>query len=162
MATWLAKSEPEVYSIDDLARDGATGWEGIRNYQARNHLRAMKVGDRVLFYHSNGEPPGVAGIAVVRKEHFPDPTQYDRDSAYFDAGSKPDDPRWSSVELRFVEKFAHFVPIGVLREDPALDGLEVTRKGSRLSLHPVSEAHYNRIVALGRDGLAGLTGRRES
>ena len=162
MATWLAKSEPELYSIDDLARDGATGWEGIRNYMARNHLRDMRVGDRVLFYHSNAEPSGVAGIAVVRKEAFADPTQFDPASPYHDAGSKPDDPRWSSVELRFVEKFAHFVPIGVLRDDPALDGLEVTRKGSRLSLHPVTEAHYNRISVLGRDGLAGLTSRRES
>lgn len=150
MATWLAKSESEVYSIDDLARDGATGWEGVRNYQARNSLRDMKVGDRVLFYHSNSDPPGIAGIAVVRKEHFADPTQFDPASEYHDAGSKPEDPRWSSVELRFVEKFATFVPLAVLREDPALEGLEVSRKGTRLSVHPVSEAHYNRVVSLGR------------
>lgn len=150
MATWLAKSEPESYSIDDLQRDGATGWEGVRNYQARNSMRDMKVGDRVLFYHSNGEPPGVAGIAVVRREAFPDPTQFDPASPYHDPGSKQEDPRWSSVELRFVEKFAKLVPLSVLRDDPALAGLEVTRKGSRLSVHPVSEAHYNRIVALGR------------
>ncbi len=150
MACWLAKSEPEVYAIGDLARDGETGWEGVRNYQARNFLRAMQEGDLVLFYHSNAEPPGVAGIAAVARPAFPDPTQFDRSSPYHDPTSPPDDPRWSTVSLRFVEAFPHLVSLAALKADPALAGLEVTRRGSRLSVHPVDPDHFARITALGR------------
>ena len=150
MAYWLAKSEPDVYSIADLKRDGVTGWEGVRNYTARNSLRAMKVGDPVIFYHSNAEPPGIAGVARVAREAYPDPTQFQPDSHYYDEGSKPEDPRWSTVDVAWVETFAAVIPLEKLKADPELVGLEVTRKGTRLSVHPVSEAHYQRILKLGR------------
>jgi predicted RNA-binding protein with PUA-like domain len=148
MADWLLKSEPEVYGIADLARDGRTGWEGVRNFQARNSLRAMKVGDRVLFYHSNADPPGVAGTAEVVREAFPDATQFDPKSRYHDPTSDPVDPRWSSVEIRFVRQFPRLVGLAELKADPALAGLEVARKGSRLSVTPVTAAHFDRIAAL--------------
>lgn len=150
MAVWLMKSEPDVYSIDDLARDGTTGWEGVRNFQARNYLRAAAVGDLVLFYHSNAEPSGVAGVAKITRTAYPDPTQFDPASDYHDATSPPDDPRWSTVEIGFVERFAQVLPLADLKADPQLEGLEVTRRGSRLSVHPVSDAHFARLVARGR------------
>lgn len=150
MAIWLAKSEPDVFSIHDLARDGTTGWEGVRNYQARNYMRAMKLGDRVVYYHSNAEPSGVAGVAEVAREAYPDPTQFDATNEYYDEGSKPDDPRWSTVDLRWVETFPALIPLATLKADPGLAGLEVARKGTRLSVHPVSEEHFARLLELGR------------
>jgi predicted RNA-binding protein with PUA-like domain len=149
-ARFLAKSEPEVYSIDDLARDGKTGWEGVRNFQARNTLRSAKTGDLVLFYHSNAEPSGVAGIAKVVRAAYPDPTQFVKGGEYEDPTSKPDDPRWSTIDVAFVEKFPTLVPLAALKEDEALAGLEVARKGSRLSVHPVTPEHFEHICALGR------------
>ncbi len=151
MRYWLMKSEPDVYSIDDLQRDGRTSWEGVRNYQARNSLRDdMKLGDRVLYYHSNAEPSGVAGIAEVVREAFPDPTAFDPASDYYDPTAKPGEPRWVMVELGFVEKFGRVVPLAELKADPALEGMEVIRKGSRLSVQPVSATHFERVVGLGR------------
>ncbi len=145
---WLVKSEPAVYGIADLARDGTTGWEGVRNFQARNALRAMTVGDPVLFYHSNADPPGVVGLARVLRAAFPDPTQFDPASPTFDPTAKLADPRWSSVELAFEARFARPVSLEQLKSDPELLGLEVARKGTRLSVHAVAAAHYDRIVAL--------------
>ena len=151
MAYWLVKSEPDVYSIDDLARDGRTSWEGVRNYQARNSMRDdMKLGDKVLFYHSNAEPSGVAGVAEVVREAYPDHFAWDPKSKYHDEASSPDNPRWVMVDVGFVEKFPAVIPLAALKADPALAGMEVTRKGSRLSVHPVSKAHFERVVALGR------------
>lgn len=149
-AHFLAKSEPGVYAIDDLARDGTTAWEGVRNYQARNTLRSAKKGDLVLFYHSNAEPPGVVGVAKVAREAYPDPCQFVKGHTYEDPASKPEEPRWSAIDLAFVEKFPATVPLAVLKADPAFEGLEVARKGSRLSVHPVTSAHFDAIVALGR------------
>ena len=150
LGCFLAKSEPSVYSIDDLARDGETTWEGVRNFQARNTLRSAKKGDLFLFYHSNADPPGVVGVAKVAREAYPDPTQFVKGHDYEDPTSKPDDARWSTIDLAFVEKFASAVPLAALKDDPALAGLEVTRKGSRLSVHPVTQPHFDHIVALGR------------
>ncbi|MES2644543.1 MAG: EVE domain-containing protein [Myxococcota bacterium] len=151
MRYWLMKSEPDVYSIDDLLRDSRTSWEGVRNYTARNWMRDdMKVGDRVLFYHSNAEPPGVAGIAEVVRAGYPDPHALDPASHYYDPGAKPDVPRWVSVDLGFVERFPAVVPLAALKAEPALDGMEVTKRGSRLSVHPVDAAHFERVVAMGR------------
>jgi predicted RNA-binding protein with PUA-like domain len=148
---WLMKSEPGVYSIDDLERDGSTSWEGVRNYQARNFMRDdVKVGDLVLFYHSNAAPPGVAGIARVSKAAYPDPTQFDRRSKYFDETSSPDDPRWLLVDVEFVEKFPEAVPLDVLKSEPKLDGLLVIRRGQRLSVQPVEKQHFDLIRKLGR------------
>lgn len=151
VAHWLMKSEPSTYSIDDLCRDGSTPWEGVRNYQARNYMRdEMKVGDLVLFYHSNAEPPGVAGLARVSQSAYFDRTALDSNSDYFDASATPENPRWVHVEVAFVEKLSRFVPLTELKNDDVLFGMEVHRKGSRLSIQRVSEVHFERVVALGR------------
>jgi len=147
---WLVKSEPDVYSIEDLERDGRTHWEGVRNYQARNFLREMKRGDRVLFYHSSTTPPGVAGIAEVVREAYPDPTAWDPKSDYHDPASTPENPRWFMVDVGFVERFPEPVPLPLLKEQEALEGMELLRKGSRLSVQPVSKEHFDHVVALGR------------
>ncbi len=143
---WLMKSEPDVYSIDDLRRDGVEPWEGVRNYQARNYMREMAQGDLALFYHSNAKPPGVAGICRIVREAYPDPTQFDPKSDYYDSKSKKDDPRWSRVDVEFVEKFDEEIPLPALKEDPALRGMRVTQKGSRLSVQPVEKKHFEHVL----------------
>ena len=146
---WLMKSEPGAYSIDDLERERRAEWDGIRNYQARNIMRDdMKVGDPVLFYHSNARPPGVVGLARVASEPYPDPTQFDPDSRYFDPKSEPDAPRWILVDVEHVETFPRMVPLPELRADPALAGMMLLQKGSRLSIQPVSAPHFRRILKL--------------
>lgn len=146
---WLMKSEPDVFSIDDLVRDGSTSWEGVRNYQARNMMRdEMQLGDLVLYYHSNAEPSGVAGVAKISRLAYPDPTQFDRKSEYFDEGSKKDDPRWLMVDVAIVEKLPRVVPLAELKDDPALDGMLVIKKGQRLSVQPVEKAHFARVLEL--------------
>jgi predicted RNA-binding protein with PUA-like domain len=150
---WLMKSEPDVYGIDDLERDGATDWEGVRNYQARNYMRdAMRVGDRVLFYHSSTTPPGVAGVGEVARAAAADPSAWDPAGPYFDPKSTPEAPRWVTVRLSFVEQFPAVVPLQTLRDDPRLDGMLVTRRGQRLSIQPVSAPHFRRVLRLGRAG----------
>jgi predicted RNA-binding protein with PUA-like domain len=152
-AHWLMKSEPEVYSIEDLRRDGQTHWEGVRNYQARNHQRAMRVGDLVLFYHSNAKPPGVAGVARVCREAYPDDSQFDAKSHYYDAESRRDDPRWSRVDVEFVEALPEFVPLDVLKADESLEGMLVRKAGMRLSVQPVDARHFARVLKLGKSKL---------
>jgi predicted RNA-binding protein with PUA-like domain len=143
------KSEPEVYAIDDLARDKRTMWDGVRSYQARNSMRDdMRVGDRVLFYHSNADPMGVAGIAEVASAPYPDPTQFDEKSPYHDPTSSRDDPRWILVDVAFVEKFARVVTLAELKAERALQGMMVTARGSRLSVQPVEPKHYERVVSM--------------
>ena len=144
------KTEPDTFSIDDLARVGTEPWTGVRNYMARNHMRAMQVGDGVLFYHSSCEPPGVAGLAKVVKTGVVDPTQFDPDSKYYDPKSKRDAPRWDCVEVELVEKFRRFVPLAELRADKKLAKMLLLRRGMRLSVQPVSADEYKRIVAKGR------------
>lgn len=147
---WLLKSEPSVYSIDDLRRDRRTRWEGVRNYQARNFMRdTMRVGDRVLFYHSNAAPPGVAGLAEIAREGYPDPTARDPASPYFDPKASEEDPRWYLVDVGYVETFPAFVPLERLREAPGLAGMPLLNR-SRLSVQPVSDAQLEAIVRLGR------------
>ena len=146
---WLMKSEPEVYSISDLQKDGTSGWEGVRNYQARNSMRDdMKDGDLVLFYHSNAKPSGVAGVAKVRGLAVPDPSQFDKKSEYYDAGSSKDEPRWLMVRIAFVEKFENVVPLEVMKADKSLTGMPVLAKGQRLSVQPVSPEHFARVMQL--------------
>jgi predicted RNA-binding protein with PUA-like domain len=147
---WLMKSEPDVYSIDHLARSSPGAWDGVRSYQARNHMRAMRVGELVLFYHSSVDPPGVAGIARVCKEAYPDHTQFEPRHDHYDPGSKRDDPRWSMVDVEFVEKFAELVTLAQLKSDATLEGMLATRKGMRLSVQPVSAAHFRRILRMAR------------
>jgi predicted RNA-binding protein with PUA-like domain len=153
MATkyWLMKSEPEVYSIDDLARDRKTSWEGVRNYQARNFIRdAMELGDLVLFYHSSSDPPGVAGIARVCREAYPDPSAWDPESEYYDRRSTVERPLWLAVDLEFVEKFPAFVALDAIRSSKALAGMLVAQRGQRLSVQPVEEKEFRAIERMGR------------
>jgi predicted RNA-binding protein with PUA-like domain len=151
---WLMKSEPDVFSIEDLERKRSEGWDGVRNYQARNYMREMHEGDLVLFYHSNAKPSGVAGVATIVGEARPDPTQFDAKSDYYDAKSTREEPRWDLVEVGFVERFADLIPLETLKADGKLEGMLVTRKGSRLSVTPVDKAHFERVLKL-----AGATTR---
>ena len=149
MAYWLVKSEEEDFSIDDLAKKKRAGWEGVRNYQARNFMRdLMKLGDLVLFYHSNSEPTGIAGIARVSQESHPDPSQFERHSPYYDPKSKKEEPTWMQVELEFVEKFAKVITLERLKATKALANMPLVKKGTRLSVMPVTEAEWKAIQAL--------------
>lgn len=142
------KSEPDVYSIDHLERDGTESWDGVRNYQARNFMREMSVGDLAIFYHSNAKPPGAAGVCEIAREAYPDDSQFDEKSEYYDPKSKKEDPRWSMVDVSFVEKFEELVPLQGLKDDPKLEGMRVTQKGSRLSVQPVDKAHFQRVLKM--------------
>jgi predicted RNA-binding protein with PUA-like domain len=149
--TWLVKSEPDAYSIADLERDTRTRWEGVRNYQARNLMRdEMSVGDGVLYYHSSCEPPGIAGLARVASEPYPDPTQFDRRSKYHDEASSPESPRWWLVDVEFVEAFPVLLPLSLLREQPELEGMALLRKGQRLSVQPVSAEEWRAVLKLAK------------
>jgi len=145
---WLMKSEPDECSIDDaLAAPGATvPWTGVRNYQARNFMRdTMRIGDGVLFYHSSCPEPGIAGLARVASAPYADPTQFDPDSPYFDPASRRDAPRWQLVDVQALRK-TPLLGLPALRADPALDGMLLLQRGSRLSITPVSEAHWRHIT----------------
>lgn len=148
---WLMKSEPDVFGIDDLAKSGETSWDGVRNFQARNFMRdRMRVGDPVLFYHSNAKPPGVAGLARVSAPAHPDHTALDPASDYYDPKSTPENPRWMMVDVAFVEKFPDIVSLAELRETPGLEDMLVIKRGMRLSIQPVTTADFDRVVAIGR------------
>jgi predicted RNA-binding protein with PUA-like domain len=151
MAYWLFKSEPTVYSFSDLMAEKkrTTGWDGVRNYQARNFLRdSVKVGDGVLFYHSNAEPPGIAGIAEVVKAGHPDPTAFDADHNHYDPKSDKASPTWYQVSIKGVRAIE---PAPSLSRLPELAGMELLRKGSRLSIQPVSDEHWKVIMRLADD-----------
>jgi len=144
------KSEPESYSIDDLKRDRKTHWDGVRNYQARNFMRdRMKVGDWVLFYHSSSEPSGVAGIAKISREAYPDPSAWDPKDHHYDPKSDPTNPAWVMVDIQFVEKFPRIVCLQELRTQPKLKDLLVLKRGQRLSVQPVEKTHFEIIRKMG-------------
>jgi predicted RNA-binding protein with PUA-like domain len=148
---WLMKCEPSAYTIEQLARDGKAGWEGVRNYQARNFMRdEMKVGDGVLFYASNADPSGVTGLAEVVREGYPDPFAFRKGHAYYDAASRKDAPTWYTVDIGYVETFPGIVSLDTLKETKGLENMMVTRKGSRLSIQPVTKAEFDIVVRLGR------------
>lgn len=150
MNYWLMKSEPSAYSIDDLEREGVTHWEGVRNYQARNFMRdEMRVGDPVLFYHSSTKPAGVVGLGRVVRESYPDHFAWNPESKYFDERSTPGKPLWFMVDVEFVARFSEVVTLAQIKEDPALAGIMVARRGSRLSIQPVEEIHFRHICKLG-------------
>ena len=147
---WLMKTEPEQFGITDLERVKVEPWSGVRNYMARANMRAMQVGDAVLFYHSSTQPPGVAGLATVSRTGVVDETQFDPDSPYFDPKATRDKPRWDCVDVRYVETLPHYVELAQMREDPSLKKMMLLKRGMRLSVQPVTAAEYKRIVAMGR------------
>ena len=148
---WLMKVEPSAFSIDDLARDGSTSWEGVRNYQARNFMRdEMQVGDGVLFYASNAVPSGVTGLAEIARAAYPDAYAWKKGHTYFDAASTPEKPLWYSVDIRFVERFPRVVSLDTLKSTPGLEDMVVTKKGSRLSIQPVTKREFDIVTKLGR------------
>ena len=155
MQYWLIKSEGSCYSIDDLKRDKRVPWTGIRNYQARNFMRDdMRVGDLALFYHSNGtleSPTGIYGVAKVVSKPHPDETQFDKKDEHYDPKAKEGMPIWACVDMAFVKKFKAPITLGDIKRDRQLEGMEVRKTGSRLSIQPVSEKHFKRITeALGK------------
>lgn len=156
-AYWLAKSEPDVYSIDDMARDKRTFWNGVRNYAARIHLRAMRKGDLVLFYHSNAEPSAVVGVVRVVKEASPDPTQFDAklgEDMGYDPSSTREDPKWFGVDVEFVERLPRPVTLQEIKKEPSLREMKLL-KVSRLSVSPVTEKEWKAILALARKAPKG-------
>jgi predicted RNA-binding protein with PUA-like domain len=147
---WLMKSEPDAFSIDDLKKVGVEPWNGVRNYQARNHMRQMQVGDGVLFYHSSCAVPAIVGIAKVASVAYPDPTQFDPKSDYFDAKSTREEPRWSLVDVAFERKLKRAIPLEEIKQHTEAlgDGFALTQRGSRLSVSPVSAAQWKLLLSL--------------
>ena len=148
MAFWLMKSEPDVYGIEHLASEGSTLWDGIRNYQARNYMRSMQVGDQAFFYHSNAKPPGIIGLMEVVATGLTDPSQFYPASAYYDPASKPEAPRWDCVRLAYRRTFDQLLSLDALRVAFTPEGLMVVRRGNRLSILPVADATAARLMAL--------------
>jgi predicted RNA-binding protein with PUA-like domain len=151
MRYWLMKSEPSIYSIDDLARDKTTAWTGVRNYQARNFMRdEMQLADRVLFHHSTCDEPGIVGVAEIFRTAYPDPTQFDRRSEYYDPASTRDAPRWLNVDVKFVSK-TRLIALQELRKHKALGRMRILQRGNRLSVTPVEPAEWKVIMGLAGD-----------
>lgn len=148
MNHWLMKSEPDVFSIDDLKRVKVEPWNGVRNYQARNYIRLMQKGDGVLVYHSSCAVPGVAGLGIVASAPYPDPTQFDPESEYFDAGSDHGSPRWTLVDVRFQRKLKRVITLEEIKALPKLGDFALTRRGNRLSVLPVTPAQWEAILAV--------------
>lgn len=148
---WLMKCEPSAYSIVDLERDGTTCWEGVRNYQARNFMRdEMREGDGVLFYASNADPSGVTGLAEIARAGYPDHFAWKKGHKYADPGASKASPVWYMVDVGFVARFPATVALGLLKVTRGLEEMMVIRKGSRLSVQPVTKAEYDIVVKLGR------------
>lgn len=149
MAYWLMKSEPDCYSIDDLIRDGQNMWEGCRNYTVRNFFRdQFQPGDLAFFYHSSITPSGIVGVMEIVRGGYPDPTQFDPDSEYFDAKSPAEVPRWMTVDVRFVRKFARIVSLSELKGTPILCDMAVCMRGQRLSVMPVKAEEWDLVLGL--------------
>lgn len=148
---WLMKVEPDVFSIDDLARDGGTSWEGVRNYTARNFMRdQMQVGDGVLFYHSSADPSGVAGIAEIARAGYPDPSARKKGGDYYDPKATAENPLWFTVDVRFVEKLPRVIPLEELKRTKGLEKMLVVQRGQRLSVMPVTPAEFETVRKLAR------------
>ena len=155
---WLMKSEPHVYPYEQLVADGSTHWDGVRNYQARNMMRDdMKMGDLVLFYHSNHKPPHIAGIARVCKEGYPDFTAQDPNSKYFDEKANSENPRWMMVDIEPVMGLDEIIPLEAVKNNPECEGMLLVRKGQRLSVQPVEEEHFSAILRMANMTLADLS-----
>lgn len=150
MKYWLIKSEPDCYSIDDFKKDKKADWSGVRNYQARNFMKEMRVGDLALFYHSSTEPKAVVGVAKVVKEAHADTTGFDKKSEYYEPKATKENPIWYMVTFAFQSKFKTGVNLGQIKLNPKLAGMLLTQQGSRLSVQPVSPAHFETIQKLGK------------
>jgi predicted RNA-binding protein with PUA-like domain len=150
MRYWLMKSEPDVYSIADLENDPTEIWDGVRNYQARNFLREMQVGDLAFFYHSNTKPPGIVGLMKIIEADIVDPTQFDESSKYYDPKSKPEEPRWRTVQVGYGETFAEQITLDTLKATFSPEELLVVKRGNRLSVMPVDDAVAERLLEMGR------------
>ena len=150
MQYWLMKTEPDEFSFAELQRRGREPWTGVRNYQARNFLRAAAVGDPVLFYHSNCPEPGIVGLAKISHDAYPDPTQFDAKSDYYDAKSTQADPRWSCVEVAYAAGFNRLITLPELRACAALAAMLILRSGNRLSVTPVTASEFKAICKLGQ------------
>ena len=148
MAYWLMKSEPDVYGIDHLQREGSTLCDGIRNYQARNFMRSMQIGDRAFFYHSNTKPPGIVGLMEVIETHIVDPSQFDPSSKYFDPSANQEQPRWDCVRLRYLRHFRQLLSLDALRDNFSPEQLGVVKRGNRLSILPVEPSSAERLLGL--------------
>lgn len=147
---WLLKSEPDAFSIEDFKKGKTTLWDGIRNYQARNFMmNDMSVGDEFIFYHSNAKPPGAIGVGTIYKPAVPDPTAFDKKSEYYDEKTSLEKPRWFCVTCKFKRQFKRLVPLAELREEEVLKNMILLKKGSRLSIQPVTEAEFLHICELG-------------
>jgi predicted RNA-binding protein with PUA-like domain len=151
MAYWLMKSEPDVYSIEDLKRDRTDIWDGVRNYQARNFLASMVVGDKAFFYHSNTKPPGIVGLMEIIETNIVDPTQFDSASKYYDSKSSKEEPRWYTVTVGYLETFEVGISLDKLRETFSPDDLWVVRRGNRLSVMPVAAAIAEKLLYMARN-----------
>jgi predicted RNA-binding protein with PUA-like domain len=148
---WLVKSEPDVYSITDLQRDGKTCWDGVRNYQARNFMRDdMQVGDGVLFYHSSAQPMGIYGVAEVVRKAYPDHTAFDPADQHYDPKSDPENPTWMMVDIAHVSTFKEPMTLTILKQTPGLEKMQVVQRGSRLSVQPVTPEEWEIIIRLGK------------
>jgi len=149
VAFWLMKSEPDAYSIDDLKNDKVEPWDGIRNYQVRNMFRDdMRIGDKAFFYHSSCKVPAVVGVMTIVSDAYPDPTQFDPESKYYDPKSDPDEPRWLLVDVEFQRTLERPIPLTELKEQPGLDGFLLTKRGNRLSVFPVEKKHWDIVLGL--------------
>ena len=149
---WLMKSEPNAYSIDDLQRDGVTYWDGVRNYQARNFMRDdMRIGDKVIFYHSNTKPPAAVGVAEIVRESYPDFTAFDPSELHFDPKSNEEKPIWFMVDIKFIEKFERAVPLQEMKENPKLRNMKLVQRGNRLSVMPISKEEFNEVLRMGKN-----------
>lgn len=153
MNYWLMKSEPSVYSIADLKREGQTLWDGVRNYQARNFLKQMAIDDIAFFYHSNSQPPGIVGLMKIIENQVIDPTQFDPQSDYYDPKSSVDSPRWHTVKAQFVEEFTQITTLEELKNNFSPDELLVVKKGNRLSVMPLSAEVAQKILILAKSHL---------
>ncbi len=157
---WLMKSESSVYSIEDLRRDKTTGWEGVRNFEARNFMRAMAIGDLAFFYHSNSEPSGIAGIMEICKAAYPDPSQFDRKDVHFDPKASADNPIWQQVDVRFKEAFPRVLSLEELRAIPELKDTPLFKR-SRLSIQPIDERAWQAVIELQKRRLSHANGKNK-
>jgi len=142
LAYWLMKSEPSAYSIGDLKREGSTYWDGVRNYQARNHMRSMQINDLAFFYHSNCKVPGIVGVMKIAKTAYTDHTAFDPDDHHYDPKSNPDHPRWEMVDVAYVRSFPEIIPLSRLRATPEIEEMIILRKGNRLSITPLTDQEW--------------------